>query len=366
MRKIALFFFATFLGCICIQIAKGQTVVRARQGFEMQIELDNYGVFGKFVFPTGPLYNDSLGFEYPIGQRIEHLFGAGVWVAGKLDTARVGTSTPLDLVSVAFEGWAGPAHEFYPGNTLADTIWKGNGRGVPRPPSWETYWGNSIPRVSVSDNDLYMCYSDTARTVVGHVPLRLKVIESSFVWADTMWEGIQIVEYKVINQGSKTIDSSYMGFFVEGDVGDPWQVNYFRENSAGYLPASRTGYITNPHNFAMTPMGLSFLKAPRPLDSLRLTFRRFAGPNTPPVDEYKYPFMSTGQIDPDEYPALSDSRFLLSCGPFTIRPIADTVVVAFAFLSGQSINQLDIRAQKARQLYQTAVNPEIVRVLKKE
>ena len=350
---------AIFLSVICLEKSVCQNVVSARQGFMMKIQLNNLGAFGRYAHPGGSS-TDTLGLEYPIGQRIEHLFGAGVWVGGKLDTARAGTSTPLRLVSVAYEGWAGPIHEFYPGASPADTIWKLNGWGVPRPPSWNSYWGDAIPRFSMSNNDHYMCYNDTGRIVTGHIPLRLKVIESSFVWLDSAWEGIHIVEYKVINQGKKTIDSSYVGFFVEGDVGYRDWTSFWQKNNSAYLQPTRTGYTNNPVTFGTTPIGLSFLHASRPHDSLRFSFRWFPGQQTPANDAMKYAFLSSGRIDADEYPALSDSRFLLSCGPFTIRPIADTVVVAFAFVSGQSINQLDVRAQKARQLYQTAVDPEIV------
>ncbi|MBI5473854.1 MAG: hypothetical protein HY961_16070 [Ignavibacteriae bacterium] len=360
MNKSSQAFLTALLSCWCIQASVSQTIDVERQGFEMRVLMDNRGVFGRYTLSVPPLQRDTIGLEYPIGQRIEHLFGAGLWIGGKLDTARVGTSPPLKLVSVAFEGWAGPMHEFYPGSTPADTIWKVNGRGVPRPSSWESYWGNALPRVSVSDNDFYMTYSDTARSITGHVPLRLKVIESSFVWADTMWEGIQIIQFKVINQGSKVIDSSYIGFFVEADIGWTEVAVFYLRNCSGYLPSSRTAYTADPLSFAVTPVGLSFLNVSPPPDSLRFTVQIFSGPGTPAVDEFKYPFMSTGEIDPDEYPALSDSRFLFSCGPFTIRPIADTIVVAFALVAGQSINQLDVRAQKARQLYLTAVSPDVL------
>ncbi len=336
-----------------------QNIVAGRQGFAMQMQLDNRGVFGRYAFPGGPTSTESMGFEYPIGQKIEHLYGAGLWVGGKLDTARAGTSTAISLVTVAYEGWSGPMNEFYPGYSLADSIWKVIGRGIVRPSSWESYWGNSIPRVSVSDNDFYMCYNDTGRLITGHVPLRLKVVQSSFVWADTMWEGIQIVEYKVINQGRKTIDSAFVGCNVEGDVGYRDWSTFWTKNCSGYSSSARTCYTENPVVPGTTPIGLSLLKASRPLDSLRVSVR-YSNPQTPSNDANRYRFVSTGQIDPDEYPGLSDSRFLLSCGPFTIRPIADTVVVAFAFVSGQSINQLDLRAQKARQLYTTFARPDVL------
>ncbi len=332
-----------------------QTITSANQGFSMKVQLDNKGNFGKYAYPDNPLPETRLGVEYPVGQRIEHLFGAGIWVGGKLDTAQVGTSSPLRLVSVAYEGWAGPYNEFFPATTPADTIWKVYGQGVPRPSSWEAYWGNSIPRSSISDNDFYMAYNDYTRRVTGHVPLNLKVIQSSFVWNDSTAEAIQIVEYKIMNNGLKTIDSAYVGIFSEGDIGFATQASYWMYNNSGYFPSSYTGYTNNPVSLGTTPFGVSVISTPRPLDSLRLSFRWFPGSQTPPTDAARYTMLSSGVIQPDEYPALSDSRFFLSFGPFTINPIIhsspDTLVVAFAFVAGQTLSQLNTRALHAKQIY---------------
>lgn len=331
------------------------------QGFDMRIRIDNLGQWGRNAFLGGsPPYETGLiGFEYPVGSHVEHLYGGGVWVGGKLDTARIGTSPQLRLVSTAYEGWSGPLNEFFPGSSPADTIWKVNFRGVPRPPSWESYWGNLIPRVSVSDNDMYMIYTDYQRTVTSHIPLRLKVAQSSFVWSDPDAEGIHIVEYKIMNAGIKTIDSAYIGFFSEMDVGFISQTNFFQTNYSGFLATSKTGFAQHPFLYGITPAGLTILRTPRPLDSLRFSFRWFPGPQTPTPDVNRYAMLSSGVINPDEYPLTSDTRFVLSCGPFTIRPVThatpDTLVVAFAFVAGQTVNQLNDRALRARQLYSVSL-----------
>lgn len=135
----------------------------------MRLSFDNRGVFGRVSYPgviggTDP-GRDSIGLEYPLGQPYEHLYGGAIWVGGKLDTARSGTSTPVVAVATGYEGWTGPYFEFFPGSSPADTIWKMNGRGVQRPQSWDAYWGDAIPRVSISDNDHYCTYIVPIRTL---------------------------------------------------------------------------------------------------------------------------------------------------------------------------------------------------------
>jgi hypothetical protein len=79
---------------------------------------------------------------------------------------------------------------------------------------------------------------------------------------------------------------------------------------------------------------------------MRYAFRWFPGPQTPGNDAAKYTFISSGIEQEDEYPQLSDSRFVFSCGPFKIRDhdpdsiavglLPDTMKIAMAIVSGYS------------------------------
>ena len=82
--------------CILAQCAFTQSNVQHRkQGFSMRMELDNRGAFGRVSYPgvigagadPGPQF---MGLEYPVGQPFEHIFGAGIWVGGILDTSTSG------------------------------------------------------------------------------------------------------------------------------------------------------------------------------------------------------------------------------------------------------------------------------------
>ena len=327
----------------------------------MRLCFDNRGVIGHAAYPgviggidPGP---DSIGLEYPLGQPYEHIFGGGVWVGGKLDTAQIGTSAPITLVTTAYEGWSGPYFEFYPGSSLGDSIWKVSGRGIPRPTSWEAYWGDLIPSVSFSDNDHYCLYDDDHIHVAGHVPLRLRIAQNSYVWSDPYAEAIHIIEYRIVNTGLKPIDSAYVGVLVDGDVG-PYRVPYYgQRNLVAYYPDIRTAYLQNPVDSGSTPVGLTVLAAPRPLDSLKTSFRWWTGSSQPNTDALRYQKLSAGVIDSNQpVTDLADTRWLISFGPFTIHPAGgsnpDTVVVAFGIVCGQNLTAMRQHAIRAKIIYE--------------
>ena len=287
---------------------------RIRQGYSMRMWMDNRGALGRVVSDTagGP------GLEYPVGSGAEHVFGAGLWVGGKLDTAVVGNSPPVTLVTTAYEGWVGPYFEFFPGPSAADSIWQVSGRGTPRPSEWNGYWGNLIPPASFSDNDDYCLYDDSHVQVANHIPLHLKVAQSSFVWQDSYADGIDILEYRIVNTGVRQIDSAYVGLFLDGDVGSHYPV--LTLNYAGSYPDIHLAYIADPLDIGVTPVGLVPIASPVPLDSLRQSFRWWNAIQSPSFDVEKYEKLSQGVIDTDgAITSVADVRCLMSLGPFTIR-----------------------------------------------
>lgn len=123
-------------------------VDQVKQGFSMRMWLDNRGVFGREAFPgITPIYpGDSIGLEYPIGSGVEHLWGAGIWVGGLLDTSSAGGQPPLKLVTSSYNNDAANfLFETFPGNDVADTIWETSLRDTVAPPGWDDYWEGIIP-----------------------------------------------------------------------------------------------------------------------------------------------------------------------------------------------------------------------------
>ncbi len=330
---------------------------RTKQGYSMRVCFDNKGVFGKTAYSNNPA-SDSIGVEYPIGNRVDHLWGAGLWVGGKLDTSSAGNGPQVALVSTAYEGWAGPMNEFFPGPLPADTIWRIAGRNIPHPPEWYQYWGNAIDDRTFSDNDHYCTYTDFAQPVANHTPLRLKVVQRSFVWNDPYAEAIHIIEYKLINMGNNRIDSAYVGILVDPQFFGPYRPPHLAYIHTGFYRQSLTAYARSYIDSGATPVGITLLKTPRPLDSLRIAYRTYSGPMSPSEDRGRYAHMASGTISPDEFPPIDpDLRFVFSVGPFTLHPLTsashDTLVCAFAVVCAQDVQTLNVRALRARAIYES-------------
>jgi len=332
--------------------------VHLRQGFNMRIQVSNFGTLGKSVFTTAP--PESLGCEYPAGSDIEHLYGGGVWIGGIIDTSQTGIEMPATVVTTGYEGWAGPLFEMYPSDDPRDGIWIASVGDSVKPPGWDEYWGKSLPFKPVSDQDFYCQYSDTFKTdIANHVPMHLKVIQKSYAWAGGYADAIIPIEYHIINMGKKAIKEVYIGYFMDMDVG-PYYIsrdngyghNYWEQDYTGYYTDLRTAYIHNPVDRGTTPLGCVLVSTPKPLDSLKYTFRWYPGAQSPPTDGERYQWLGSGVIMPNQSTSdLSDTRFLFGFGPFNIKP-KDTLKIVIAVVAGNDLNELRENATRALNLYQ--------------
>jgi hypothetical protein len=368
MQNRILLLYSFFL--LSAGLAFSQGYQYTKQGFSMRLALDNRGSFGRVSYP-GVIGNsnydpDSIGLEYPIGQPYEHIFGGGIWVGGILDTSTSSTQRLVRGVTTGYEGWSGPFWEFFPGTSAADSIFrvfKSGNSYPPKPSAWDEATGleGALPWRPISDADYYMKYTDygpASRRVSGHVPLNLKVFQSSYVWNSEYADAILILEYRIINNGRKSIDSAYIGFFFEGDVGPYRSLNYAQRNFTGYTRETRTAYIHNPVDVGSTPVGCSLLWAAgrygASLDSsVRYAFRWWPGTSHPGTDDLRYQRLASGIIDSNQSISnLSDTRCLFGFGPFTISPSnpplpgvrPDTLKVAVAIVSGYDPRGNHVRA----------------------
>jgi hypothetical protein len=322
------------------------------QGSSMQVLFNGMATFGKYVLPNATY--PGYGVRYPNNVPFEHVYGAGIWVGGKIDTTAGGTGERIKAVSTGYEGYLEPLNEFFP-RSLADSIWRVYGRNAIKPAGWDQYWGSALQFRPFGDENFYNQYDDYTHPVTPR-SMGLNVIQSSYTWNDPQGDGIQILRFKIMNNSVRTIDSAYVGFFMDADVGPIDQTGYKDRNCSGFFPNSHLAYTYNPIDYGSTPVGVSVLDAERQLDSLRFAFQWYPMQQSPTTDALRFDLMSSGVIKPDEYPSLSDTRFLLSFGPFTIRPYTsptpDTLRVAFALLSGTDLNQLQAHADNALAMYQ--------------
>jgi len=331
------------------------TIHSARQGFSMAVQMNNQGIFGRGAFHSNsPPPCDFAGFAYPIDSTMEHLWGGGLWIGGLLDTSTSGNLPPIKLVSTTYEGWAGPYYEFFPGSTVADTIWQVSS-GSPEPMGWDAYWGSALPFAPFSDSDFYCKYTDNRIPIAQHVPLNVEVIQSSYVWDDPFADGVQLVKYRIVNKGDRQIDSAYVGVFNEfafggGPCSPPY---YFFQHYVDYFSNPHTGFMSNPSNPLATPAGIGLIATSTLAGSSRVTFRWYPGPQSPTPDANRYDLLSSGVIQPQSNP--SEPRVLFGCGPFTIRPSSgpnpDTVEAVFAYVAAHNVPELMLHASRAREIY---------------
>src|SRR5512140_1008991 len=129
--------------------------VSARQGYDLRLWISNFGAVAGVARPTNSP-PAVLGCEFPAGSDIEHVYGAGVWIGGLLDTAHAGRPpSQATLVTTGYEGWAGHLEELFPSDDTSDSIWYASLSDSTKPPGWDEYWGSSLPFRPISDQDFY-------------------------------------------------------------------------------------------------------------------------------------------------------------------------------------------------------------------
>ena len=276
-------------------------------------------------------------------------------MGGKVDTSVGGGRPPIEIVSTAYEGGSSSRlFEMFPGYSAGDTVWTVYDTTGSKPAGWDSYWGGSLPYRPVAAENFYCRYSDDNYVQSGQIPLGIHVIQESYSWTEAIVAGIQILQFKIMNNSARVIDSAYVGFMCDADVGPVNVLNFARNNAAGYFQNLRTAYVQNPVDAGSTPIGLRVLNTHHSTTS-HFTFTWYSLDQPPVADTGRYALMSSNRIKQDQYPALSDTRFLLSFGPFTIRPAIsatpDTLIVAFALIAGDNLHQLQSRAVYAESLY---------------
>jgi len=201
---------------------------------------------------------------------------------------------------------------------------------------------------AISDNDLYCSATDVFSTppYPGHVAMGVQVIQKSYAWQNGV-DGILPFEYDFINiNKTDAISNVYVGFFADMDVGPSTRnSNFYQNDLAGYIDSLRTAYIYNSVDVGSTPLGVTILKTPKPLDSLTYIFHWFANAGDEPVetaDSACYSWLSGAAFAPQyieqNQTQISDTRFFFSFGPFNTLQPGDTLKIELALVSGYSVD----------------------------
>ncbi len=149
--------------------------------------------------------------EFPLGSEQLYLFRGGLWVGARVNGEK--------HVSVGTDGWL-PQNEFLPGSEPGDTIIE-RSNDISSP-----YYHPD----ALSEQDLISIYSDTVcpgYSPPGHVPLEIRVTQSSYCWSSFWIKDFILVRFQIenIREDEASLDSLYAAIYFDGDVA-PTTVNY--------------------------------------------------------------------------------------------------------------------------------------------
>jgi hypothetical protein len=331
----------------------------------LRIAITNYGMIGGFDDRI-TVGEDFITCEYPAGSGISHMTGGGIWFAGIIDTStEPGVIKEITTCSEGYEGWAGDQQnyireEMFPGRTKADSIWVMNTTGNTDTTGWTKYWGK-FKHTAVSDQDFICRYCDTIIAAANaiHVPMGIEVVQRSYAWSGGYADAIIFMDYTFVNVRKQMIKDGFVGFFMDMDVGpikyqtkNGYPKNYFENNYTAYIDSNMTAYIDNPVNKPSTPLGVTIVKTPKPLDSLKVSFHWYNGSDSPDPDTKRYEYLSNGEKLPNQSKsAMNDTRFLFGFGPFNINP-GDSLRLITAVVSGSTVAEMLKNADRARNMYE--------------
>jgi hypothetical protein len=217
---------------------------------------------------------------------------------------------------------------------------------------------------AVSDNDLYCSATDTFKSpiIFEHVKMGAKIIQKSYAWNTLATRAIVFMGYDFVNINiTKSWNNAYIGYYADTDLGPISVSGYVNHNYSAYDSSTRTAYVHNPIDKGSTPFGLTILDTKRPFDSLKfiyqwMDFSTRVDPGT--EDSTLYTWMDgsafPGQpIAPNQSPdSCSDTRFLVSFGPYVQVNPGDTITTMYAFVSGMNVNEMLNNARRAHRIYQ--------------
>jgi len=197
--------------------------------------LTNWGSIGDDGF--------SPGFEWPGGSNNNYLYEAGLWIAGKDDSANIHCTVKF------FD-----EQEYQPTLAIDDTIFLYNNN--------HSHFQNR-PNVSsklegsrVSAEDTYAEYDDLDLSKHGadQSPLGISVIERTYKWTASYNDDFIIFDYQIINIGldtdedlvadtSQKLSDVYIGMWVDADVSQKADGFFWLDDLTAYYPDKQLSYM---------------------------------------------------------------------------------------------------------------------------
>jgi hypothetical protein len=341
-----------------------------------------FNCFGQFGIRYSPFLGDvsewpDASFVTPAGSGAEYLYGGGIWIGGIL-----GDDT---LVSTGIRGLQAGTELYPPGYS-----------GLRR--------RGSVTRFDYSsDYAMRAHFTDTINSGVTyqqdifgspHQPLNVRIANRSHIWRQETCASLVVYDLVVTNIGSDEINRGYIGLYFDADIGfrtgqshsddvagsirksgvgymvdtdgDPVNGEFLENASATRILAAqflKTSFNATDTSFNWWENGVGGSFGPRRIQD----YRDFLTGNdgAPQADGNAYHMMSSGewdynqvmvgsiglddpvwrQPDPNLARAIrngSDSRFLLSIGPFDLLPDSSVRVLFTTATTDSIITRTDL------------------------
>ena len=367
----------------------------------LQLQITNFGETGN---QDNPRRTTVPSAEWPAGSGNDYLYAAGLWV-GALDASgipHVTTATydrefspdnqPVDAcvtlplnqvadVREAYEGVPG-------GNRVISASVNPDDDGDGRVDE-DFLNGIDDDQDGLCDEDfsaigqqMFACeyaddYANTRQLFPEHVPLGIKVQQTSYAWATPGQNDFVGMDYKIINRSGRALRNVFVGIFADVDIGNRAFPGYFLDDEAGLIDTT-VSYVGSTGDFvnrriqmgyewdnpddpgrpqdnkggdAPGYFGCMFLNhttdpsgATAPTHVGITSFKFFSGSapfptGDPGNDAQRYQLMSDPQQNPDVTGMVTSSRpldyrFLMSTGPFRSILPDSALTVSVAWVIG--------------------------------
>jgi hypothetical protein len=332
---------------------------------ELQVNITNHGLIGSQYSSDVP-YSQAPSGQWPGGSGNEYLWGAGLWVGGKL-------GGEPSVSTGQYE------RELRPASRLSDTIYEARGGFILRPIPYDHPTGRRLPEANSDDDHDYKFDEDymngrdddddgqvdedfaqlgdqlmtctmfdnlplISEIYPSHRPLGIRVVQRAFAWYQEGQENIVGLDFEVTNVGFETVEDVYLGFFVDCDIQARSLGSNVPDDMAGMFSGAvraedgtfyradiaymKDGAASNPlpgcFGVMLIDHTTEFLGRSAPYHPEINSFQIFATnasviqDGEPNNDADRYYLMSRTTHDRNTRPEeATDMKFLISSGPFT-------------------------------------------------
>lgn len=366
---------------------------------DLRVNITNFGLIGS-QYSGGYVYSDAPSGEWPGGSGNEYLWGAGLWIGGRLGGSISVTTGQTDK-------------ELRPADRVLDTIYEARSGIVRRPYEAAKATGMRRPAAHADDDgdgrydedmlngidddgdgrvdedfgqlgdQMFTCTMFDNLPLIReiypeHEPLGLKVVQRSIAWDRERRSNIVALDYEITNVGYDEIHDAYLGFYVDCDIQaraaganqpDDLAGSYsgIVRGEDGYFYRAEFGYMLDgaeenplPGIFAVAVLNhkTAFDGVTAPFRPGIHSFNIFATTASvnqdgePKSDNDRYYVMSREHRDRDMRPdEAADLKFLISSGPFEPFEKGETLEYQIALMAGLDMTEILETVAEAGRLY---------------